>query len=138
MPSQKGRDFLLKIGNGANPEVFSVIGAARTNQMQINNNPVDSTSMDSQGVQTMIGDAGVQTMEITIDGLFKDETAEQTLRTAAFDRQSMAYQLAFPNGDMYEANFIIQDYTRGGTYDGLETFSATFVRNGAGTYSAAV
>ena len=124
MTSQKGRDFLLKIGDGADPEVFATLGAARTNAMRVNNNPVDDTSMDSQGVQSMIGDAGVQTMELTIDGLFKDAAAEEVLRAAAFAGDTVNYQMAFPNGDVIERPFVIREYSRGGTYDGLETFSA--------------
>jgi hypothetical protein len=73
MPSQKGRDLLLKIGNGATPaESFTTIGAARTAALTINNQPVDSTSMDGSGIQSMIPDAGVQTMQIRLEGLFKD------------------------------------------------------------------
>ena len=136
MTSQKGRDFLLKIGDGEVSESFTALGAARTNGMTINNNPVDATSMDSQGVQNLIGDAGVQTMELTIDGLFKDADAEETLRAAAFAGSTNNYQLAFPNGDVLEGAFVIREYSRGGQYDGLETFSAVLMRTGASTFTA--
>ncbi len=137
MASQKGRDFLLKIGDGGNPETFATIGAARTNAMAINNNPVDATSMEDGGVQTMVADAGVQNLQINIDGIFKDSAAEESLRAAAMNRTASNFQLAFPNGDIYEANFIVQDYNRTGSYDGLESFSASLIRNGAGTFTAA-
>lgn len=136
MPGQKGRDFLLKMGDGATPtENFTTIGAARANALSLNNNPVDDTSMDGNGVQSMIADAGIQTMQISIDGLFKDSAVEESLRAAAFGRTSNNFQLAFPNGDVYEAGFVIQDYSRGGTHDGAETFSATLVRSGSGTFT---
>lgn len=137
MASQKGRDFLIKIGDGGTPESFTVLGAARTGKMTVNNNPVDDTAMDSNGVQSLAGDAGVQSMEISVDGLFKDAAAEESLRQAAFSGAAGAYQLIFPNGDIYQADFVIRDYTRGGSYDGLESFSATLVRSGAGEYTAA-
>lgn len=137
MPSQKGRDLLLKIGNGASPtETFTTLGAARTVAMAMNNQPVDSTSMDSAGIQSMSSDAGVQTMSIRLEGLFKDAAAEETLRAAAFARTSKNYQLIFPNGDMYEGAFVIQEYARSGSYDGLETFSVSLIRNGVGTFTA--
>jgi len=135
MTGQKGRDFLIKIGDGGTPEIFTAIGAARTNAMNVNNNLVDKTTMDSQGIQEMIADAGVQTVQLTIDGLFKDSASEEILRAAAMDRKMSNYQLAFPNGDIYEAAFAVQDYNRGGAYDGLETFSATLVRSGFGTFT---
>ena len=137
MTSQKGRDFLLKIGDGEPSETFTALGAARTNSMRVNNNPVDNTAMDSDGVQSMIGDAGVQTLELTIDGLFKDAASEETLRDAAFTGATVNYQLAFPNGDVMQAPFVIREYSRGGTYDGLETFSAVLLRSGAGTFTSA-
>jgi TP901-1 family phage major tail protein len=137
MPSQKGRDFLFKIGDDGDPESFTSLGAARTNGMALNNNPVDSTTVDDEGVQTLIGDAGVQTMEVAIDGLFKDADAEETLRSVAFSGATKNFQLSFPNGDLYEAAFVIKEYKRSGTHDGLETFSAVLVRNGAGTYTTA-
>jgi len=135
MPGQKGRDFLLKIGDGAEPENFTAIGAARSNALSVNNNPVDDTAMDSGGVQSMIADAGVQTLQITVDGLFKDDAAEEMLRSAAMDRQQRNFQLAFPNGDLYEAAFAVQDYNRSGSYDGLERFSASLIRSGEGIFT---
>ncbi|MBW1784665.1 MAG: phage tail protein [Deltaproteobacteria bacterium] len=135
MAGQKGRDFLLKMGDGATTEAFVTIGAARTNSMAINNNPVDDTTMDDAGVQSMIGDAGVQSMTISIDGLFKDAVIEETFRAAALARTTGNFQLLFPNGDDYEAAFVIQDYNRSGSHDGAETFSATLVRSGAGTHT---
>lgn len=138
MPSMKGRDFLLKIGDGQESEAFSTIGAARTNALSINNSPVDATSMDDSGVQSLVADAGVQSMQITVDGLFKDAAAEETLRAAAFGRVQKNFRLQFPNGDVYQAAFVVQDYNRGGAYDGVETFSATLARTGSGAYTPAV
>ncbi|MDD9901047.1 MAG: phage tail tube protein [Alphaproteobacteria bacterium] len=137
MPSFKGRDLLLKIGDGGDPENFTTIGAARTAAMTLDNRPVDATAMDDNGVQAFAADAGVQSLQIRLDGLFKDAAAEESLRGAAFGRVSVNYQLVFPNGDSYEAAFVVRDYTRGGTHDGLETFSVTLLRSGGGTYTAA-
>lgn len=135
MSSQKGRDLLLKIGDGGGPETFTALGAARTTAMTLNNQPVDATTMDDGGIQALKADAGVQTMQIRLDGLFKDAAAEETLRAAAFARTSNNYELVFPNGDKYAAAFVVENYARGGTHDGLETFSVTLLRNGAGTFT---
>lgn len=136
MPSQKGRDLLLKIGDGEAPESFSTIGAARAAAMTIDNNPADATTMDSGGVQAFIGEAGVQSMSLRLDGLFKDTAAEETLREAAMARSTNNYELWFPNGDKYAAAFVVQEYARGGSFDGLETFSVTLLRSGTGTFTA--
>jgi predicted secreted protein len=135
MPSQKGRDLLLKTGNGADPEVFFTIGAARTVSMVLNNNPIDGTTMDSDGFHELQVAAGLQTMELTLEGLFKDAAAEESLRLSAFNRTAKNYQLLFPNGDLFEAAFIISGYRRSGSFDGLETFSVNFVRTGGGVFT---
>ena len=137
MPSQNGRDLLLKIGDGGDPEIFTTIGAARAMEMILDNNPADATAMDSNGVTVLQADAGVQTFEVMLQGLFKDSAAEETLRAAAFERTANNYQLLFPNGDRYAARFVIGDYRRSGSYDGLESFTVTLLRSGAGTFTGA-
>ena len=138
MSSQIGRDLLLKIGDGADPEVFTTIGAARTVSMSLNNKPVDNTMMDGNGFQNMQADAGVQTMELTLEGLFRDAAAEEALRLSAFNRTTGNYQLLFPNGDLFAAAFVIHEYRRGGSFDGLETFSIALVRTGGGVFTSGV
>lgn len=135
MPSQNGRDLLLKIGDSGSPETFTTIGAARTVEMTLDNHPADATPMNSSGMAVLQADAGVQSLEIVLQGLFKDSAAEETLRTAAFSRTANNYQLLFPNGATYAARFVIGDYRRGGSYDGLESFAVTLLRSGPGTYS---
>ena len=138
MPSQNGRDLLLKIGSGGSPETFTTLGAARTVDMTVNNQPADMTSTNSNGFHTLQADGGVQSLEIVLAGLFKDAAAEETLRAAAFSRTTNNYQLLFPNGDMYAAAFVIGDYKRSGSYDGLENFSVTLLRSGVGTFTPGV
>lgn len=136
MPSQKGRDLLLKIGDGGTPEIFTTIGAARALSMTLDNRPVDATSMDGGGIQSLQSDAGVQSMQVVLQGLFKDAAAEESLRAAAFARTSKNYELLFPNGDKYAAAFVIESYARSGAHDGLEVFAVTLLRNGGGTFMA--
>lgn len=136
MPSQKGRDLLLKIGDGGETETFTAIGAARLTSMAINNRPVDATSMGDGGLQTLVGDAGIQSMQLRLEGLFKDSASEELLRDAAFSRSACNYRLVFPNGDAYAASFVVEEYARTGTHDGLETFSVTLVRSGGGTFTS--
>lgn len=133
-----GRDVLLKIGDGGNPESFFAIAAARAVSMVINNQPADVTSLNSNGFQVLQADAGIQSMELSLDGVFKNAAAEKTLRTSAFDRTSKNYRLMFPNGDMFSGSFMIRDYHRQGSFDGMEIFSVTLIRTGGGTFTTGV
>jgi TP901-1 family phage major tail protein len=135
MPSQKGRDLLLKIGNGATPEIFTTIAAARTVDVRLNNQVIDITALNSNGAQQGSTDAGIQSLTIQLDGLFKDAAAEELLRLAAFNRSENNYLMIYPNGDQMTFKGLVLNYQRGGSYDGLESFSVTLQRSGAGTYT---
>lgn len=136
MPSHKGRDLLLKIGDGEEDENFTALGAARTTAMTINNQSADATSMADGGIQVLNAAAGLQSLTMRLDGIFKDSAAEETLRLAAFERTSRHFMLQFPNGDRYTAPFVIESYARSGSHDGLESFSVTLLRSGAGTFDS--
>lgn len=131
----KGRDLLLKIGDGEDPEVFTTLGVARAVSMTLDNKPLDVTSMDAGGMQELDAQGGLQSLRIVMQGLFKNAAAEELLRTAAFTRTADNYELYFPNGDKYAAAFVAESYVRTGSYDGLETFAVTLSRSGAGVYT---
>ncbi len=137
MPGHKGRDLLLKIGDGAADETFAALGAARTAAMTLNNQSADATTMADGGIQVLNAAAGLQSLSIRLEGIFKDSAAEETLRTAAFDRSARQFLLQFPNGDSYAAPFVVESYARSGSHDGLEGFSVTLSRSGAGVFNHA-
>lgn len=138
MPSQNGRNLLLKIGDGATPETFTTIGAARTVEMDVTNPHMDVTSLADGGMATLQADGGVQALEITLAGLFKDSAAEASLHAAALGRTVNDYQLVFPNGAVYAAAFAVTAYKRSGSYNALEDFTVTLTRSGAGVFTAGV
>lgn len=131
----KGRDLLVKIGDGEDPEAFTTLGVARAVSMTLDNRPLDVTSMNAGGMQELDAQGGAQSLRIVLQGLFKNAQAEELLRAAAFSRTADNYVLYFPNGDTYKAAFVVESYVRTGSYDGLETFAATLARSGAGIYA---
>ncbi len=136
MPSHKGRDLLLKIGDGAAEEVFITLGAARTCAMTLNNQSADATTMADGGIQVLNAAAGLQSLSIRLEGIFKDSAAEEILRGVAFERSARHFKLQFPNGDSYTAPFVVDNYARSGSHDGLESFAVTLSRSGAGTFDS--
>jgi predicted secreted protein len=136
MPSQKGRDLRLKIGDGGDPEIFTAIGAARGVMMAVVNHPADATEMGGGGAEALAGAGGVQAMRVRLDGVFRDTGAEELLRAAAFGRAAANFEIGFPNGDVYAASFVVEEYARGGSHEGVEDFSVTLRRSGGGTFTA--
>lgn len=128
------RDILVKIADGGTPVGYVTVGAARTAALHIDNRPLDVTALDGD-VAAFIADGGVQQMTIALDGVFRAGAA--LLHGAARDRLPVDMQFCFGNGDTYAAVFVIDSYARGGTFDGLETFTATLSRSGHSDFSGA-
>lgn len=136
MAGQRGRDLLLKIGDGGSPQAFHTLGAARMTAFDILNDTAETTAVGSDGAATHAA-AGTQNARVTLQGLFKDSVAESLLRQAALAPALQDYQLFFPNGDSYAAAFVVENYRREGTHDGLEGFAVTLLRSGAGSWTDA-
>lgn len=135
MPSQPGRDLLLKVADAATPETYHTVGAARMTAFDLVNEAPETTAVGADAAATYAA-GGVQTARISLQGLFKDSAAEERLRALAFAPQAAPCQLVFPNGDCYAADFIIESYRREGTHDGLESFTMTLLRTGSGSWTA--
>jgi len=131
MTMQKGRDLLIKVSGGTEVASYITVAAARTTSFSINNNAFDITSMNSNGFQELQAEGGVQSLEIKLDGIFKDSASEEIIRQTAFLRDIRSYQLCFPNNDTIKSNFVVASYKREGTYNGLETFSLALKSSGS-------
>lgn len=131
----KGRSLLLKLGDGASPEIFTAIGGIQAKSISINNAPVD-VSDDSAGYQKMLADGGIQSMEISGNGIIKDNVQAKALVAAAVARTEKNYQLVSGLGDTFQGTFVISQMQRTGNHDGAETFSITLQSSGSITYTA--
>lgn len=136
MAGQRGRDLLLKIGDGGSPQAFHTLGAARMTAFDLLNDVAETTAVGSGGAASY-APAGTQNLRMTLQGLFKDSTAESLLRQAALSPAVKDYQLSFPNGDSYAAAFIVESYRREGSHEGLEGFAVTLLRSGSGSWTDA-
>jgi len=130
MVMQKGRDFILRVEDESVDDSFLILGAARTVSFSVNNNPIDITSLNSNGFKELQSLGGVYSLSVKLDGIFKDSNAEELIRGASIARCIKNYQFVFPNGDYIESSFAITLYQRQGTYNGLETFSLNLESSG--------
>ena len=87
MAAQKGSALLMKIGDGASPEVFTTIGGMRSTALAMNDEAVDVTNKDSGRARTLLAQGGVNSMTVTGSGVFTDSASETTLRSK-FDSSS--------------------------------------------------
>lgn len=133
--AKAGRSMLLKVGGGTSPTSWTTIGGLRTTGVQMNNNPVDITNMGSGGYRELLGDAGVQSMSFTGDGVADTTTGADLLQAAARNRTAIECQLTSGHNDIFSGWFFVSTFSRSGTFDGVETFNVTLESSGRVNYS---
>jgi TP901-1 family phage major tail protein len=135
MPAKKGSEFLLKYDSGGGTMV--TLGGGRTNQMSINNAPVDVTSQDdtSRWRQLLAG-AGVRTLSHSSSMIFVDDAAQQAAVAAALADTHSTYEITIPDLGTFEfAGQINVQFA--GDHDGEVTFEVSLESAGDVTFTAA-
>lgn len=136
----KGRNFVLKIGDGQNTQTFTTIGPVRVNRLTRNNSPVDITNQSSAGWQEMLADAGTKSVSISVEGVVANDAAFKDLMDDAHADPQIPrdFQLVSGNGaETYEGTFVIASVNREGSHDGAQTFGTELQSSGAVEYTPA-
>ena len=135
MAAQKGSALLMKIGDGASPEVFTTIGGMRSTSLAMNDEAVDVTNKDSSRARTLLAQGGVNSMTVSGSGVFTDSASETTLR-GKFDSSSFSnYQFLVPDFGTFTGAFMLQSLEYAGEYNGEVTYSFTFESSGTITFA---
>ena len=139
MAAQKGSEFLLKIGDGAQPiEAFATIGGFRSNSFNINNETIDITSKDSGGMRELLGGAGIQSMSTSGSGVFVDDAAFSAAHAAVMNKSAGNWQVIVPGLGTYQGPFMITSVELGGEHNGEVTYTLSLESAGAIGFTAAV
>lgn len=136
MPAEKGRELVVKIGDGATSETFTTIGGMRTNNISINGETVDVTDKDSAGWRELLENAGVKSVSMSGSGVFKGTASESLAQAAALAQSIDNYRLQFASGGYFAGAFQLTTLEYTGEYNGARQFSMTFESSGEVTYSA--
>ena len=135
MAAQQGKALLMKIGNGASPEVFTTIGGMRSNTLTMNDEMVDVTNKDSNGARAILAQGGVNSITIAGSGVFTDSASETTLKTSFNVSALINYQFLVPNFGTFTGAFMLTSLEYAGEYNGEVTYSFTFESSGAITFA---
>ena len=137
MSAQKGKDLLIKIGDGASPEVFTTVAGLRSTQLALNATNVDVTNADSTDQwRELLSGGGVKTASVSGSGVFKDAASDATLRTAFFNQATPDFQLTIPSFGTITGPFKIATLQYEGPYDGELKVSLSLASAGALTFAA--
>lgn len=132
MAEQKGRDFLLKVGNNDGPpETFTTLGGLRSRSFSINNETVDITNSDSAGMRELLDGAGVQSMSVSGSGVFKDDAAFNTMQGYVRNNQIQTFQIVVPGLGTYEGEFLPASLDQDGEHNGEVSYSVSLESSGA-------
>lgn len=141
MAKQLGRALLVKIGDGASPEVFSNLCGLNSKSLTINNSSIDVTTPDC----TTPGGAlwtetlnGLKNVSVTGDGFFEDSASELRMNTVAMAADNVCnFQIVVPAFGTYAGAFRIASLDFGGETEGGVTYSVSLESTGAVTFTAA-
>jgi TP901-1 family phage major tail protein len=131
MSAQKGSAFLLKIGNGAAPVVYSTVAGLRTTQMSINGDAVVVTHKESGGWRDLLSGAGTRSVSVSAAGIFLGSAAEATVRANALAGTVNDYELSFEDGEKLRGRFLVQRLDYAGDFNGERNYTLQLESSGA-------
>ncbi len=138
MPAQRGKDLLLKIGDGGAPETFTTIGGLRTRTLSLNAQTVDVTHANSVGGwRELLAGAGVKQASVSGAGVFLNEAAAETARAAFFNGDIVNWQVIVPGFGTIEGPFQIGNLDYAGDFDAEATVSLALESAGQLAFTAA-
>jgi len=137
MSAQRGKDLLIKIGNGATPEIFTTVAGLRATTLAFNAQNVDVTNSDSAEMwRELLAGAGVKSATISGSGVFKDAASDAALRTAFFNQALCNWQIVIPDFGTVSGPFKLASLQYEGPYDGELKLSLSLASAGALTFTS--
>jgi TP901-1 family phage major tail protein len=133
MAAEKGSAFLLKIGNGEEPAIFSTVAGLRTTQMSINGDAVIITNKDSGGWRELLSGAGVRSVSVSGAGIFLGSAAENRIRGHAMAGTLHSYELSFESGERMQGQFLVSRLDYSGDFNGERNYTLSLESSGAVT-----
>lgn len=137
MAGQKGRDVLLKIGDGGAPQAFVTVAGVRAKTITLNARMVDATTADSVDQwRELIAGAGAKSAALSGSGVFKDAASDADIRALFFAQAARDWQIVVPDFGIMQGPFIVESLEYGGDHDGEATFSMSLSSAGALSFTA--
>jgi TP901-1 family phage major tail protein len=138
MAGQRGRDLLIKIGDGGSPESFATVAGIRARSIALGAELVDATTTDSPGAwRELIAGAGIKKVDVSGAGVFKDAVSDERMRVAFFAGEAPTLQLVIPDFGTLQGPFVIAALAYSGEHDGEAAFAISLASAGAVTFAAA-
>jgi len=129
MAAISGRKLRIKRGSTA-------VAGARTDNLTINNEPIDITDKDDAGWRTMLADAGVRSVDCEVQGVLQDSTF-LALAVGTASALLEAYTIEVEGIGSFEGKFFLASFAPSGEQADAVTFTASIQSSGQITFTAA-
>ena len=130
MSVEKGSAFLLKVGNGATPLVYTTMAGLRTTQLTIGGETVVVTNKGSGGWRELLSGAGVRSVSVAGAGIFTGSGAETRLKSNALTGVLDDYELSFESGERLQGKFLVSRLDFSGDYNAERTYTLSLESSG--------
>ena len=132
MTAQRGKDLLLKIGDGDDPENFTTIGGLRARTLSLNAASVDVTHSESDGGwRELLAGAGIRQASVSGAGVFLSDAAGEAVRALFFAGEARNWRILIPGLGQIEGPFVIANLDYSGAHDGEAQMSLALDSAGA-------
>ncbi len=119
MTAQRGKDLLLKIGDGLAPESFTTVAGLRAKTLSLNAEAVDITHSESEGGwRELLAAAGIRQASISGAGVFLAGAAAETVRGVFFAGAIRNWRIVIPGLGEIQGPFLIANLDYSGAHDG--------------------
>ena len=136
MSAQRGKDLLIRAGNGAGG--FAAVAGLRARQIAFNAETVDVTNADSAGRwRELLAGAGVRRAAVSGAGVFRDQASDLRLRQLFFEGAIETFQVVVPGFGTVEGPFQITALEYRGDHAGEVTFDMSLDSAGLLAFTAA-
>jgi predicted secreted protein len=129
MSAKRGDVFLLKVGNGATPEVFTTVAGLRPTSMDIDGAPVDVSSKDSLGWRELLPTGAIKKLDIAAGGVYTGGATQISLRALAISGAIQNFQID-DGTDIIECGFQVASYQQAGDHDDAQNFTIALQSSG--------
>jgi TP901-1 family phage major tail protein len=130
MPAEKGSAFLLKVGDGGAPLVFTTVAGLRTTQLNINGEAVVITHKGSGAWRELLSGAGVRSVSVSGAGVFTGSAAETRIKSNALAGVLDDYELSFESGERLRGRFLVARLDYSGDFNGERAYTLALESSG--------
>jgi TP901-1 family phage major tail protein len=132
MGAKGGKNYILKRGDGEDPEVFTVIGGLRSTGFTMDSEAIDVSHQGSAEFKEILDEAGQISAKISGSGVCLDDAILESVEDDFLDKKIRTYQVVdtSANGRTRQGRFKITSFERTGEYKAEQTWSISLESDG--------